>query len=68
MADSGKFLQRASARMERKGTKGLFKRAAERAGMSTEAYAEKEKHAGSAKMRKRANFALNAMHANPHRG
>lgn len=58
-----KFLQKASARMEKKGTKGLFRRAAEKAGMSTSAFAEKEKHSENPKMRKRAVFAQNAMRA-----
>lgn len=59
------FLQKANKRMEEKGTKGSFKSAAERAGMSTLAYANKElsdPHA-SAKTKKRANFARNAIHA-----
>lgn len=58
-----KWLQKASAKMEKKGTKGLFKRAAERAGMSTSEYAAKEKNSPDPKMRKRANFAANAMKA-----
>ena len=58
-----KWLQKATSKMEKKGTKGLFHRAAERAGMSTHAFAEKEKHSSNPKMRKRANFALNAMNA-----
>lgn len=62
-----RFLQKATERMEKKGTKGLFRRAAERAGMSTEAFAEKEKSSTDPKMRKRANFALNAMKANPNK-
>ena len=56
-----KWLQAASEKMEKKGTKGLFKRAAERAGMSTEAFAEKEKNSSDPKMRKRASFAANAI-------
>lgn len=62
-----KFLQKATARMEAKGTKGLFRRQAERHGMSTEQWAEKEKNSSDPKERKRANFALVAMRANPHR-
>ena len=62
-----KFLQKASERMEAKGTKGLFRRAAERAGMSTAAFAAKEKNSPDPKMRKRATFAQNAMRANPSR-
>jgi len=40
-----------------RGTKGVFKQAAERAGMSTHAYAEKKKHA-SGKTGRRARLAL----------
>jgi hypothetical protein len=58
-----KWLQRASDKMESKGTKGLFKRAAERAGMSTAEFAVKEKNSPDPKMRKRATFAQNAMRA-----
>lgn len=39
---------------------GIFKKAAKRAGMSTQAYASKEKHSDDPKMRKRATFAQNA--------
>lgn len=42
--------------------KGLFAKKAERAGMTTREYAQKEKHAG-ARLGKEANFALNAMGA-----
>jgi len=49
--------------MEKKGTKGLFRRAAERAGMSTAEFAAKEKNSPDPKMRKRATFAQNAMGA-----
>ena len=59
----GKFLQRATEEMEKKGTKGLFKRQAERHGMSTEAWAAKEKNSTDPKQRKRATFAQNAMNA-----
>lgn len=58
-----KWLQKASDKMEQKGTKGLFSRAAARAGMSTEAFAAKEKNSPDPKMRKRATFAQNAMRA-----
>lgn len=59
------FLQAANKRMEAKGTKGTFSAAAKRRGMSTEAFAEKELHDPNAspKMKKRANFARNAIHA-----
>lgn len=56
-----KWLQKASDKMEQKGTKGLFKRAAERAGMSTSEFAAKEKNSSDPKMRKRATFAQNAI-------
>ena len=58
-----KWLQKATDKMEQKGTKGLFKRAAERAGMSTAEFAVKEKNSPDPKMRKRATFAQNAMRA-----
>lgn len=60
---AGKWLQKASNSFEKKGTKGVFRRAAERAGMSTSAFAQKEKHSSNPKMRKRAVFAQNAMRA-----
>lgn len=41
---------------------GQFRKKAEKAGMSTEAYAEKEKHAGGI-LGKQANLALNLMQA-----
>lgn len=41
---------------------GLFGKKAERAGMTTREYAQKEKHAGG-RLGKEANFALNAMGA-----
>ena len=46
--------------IEKRGTKGVFKAAADRAGMSTKAYAEQEKHA-SGKLGKRARLALTFM-------
>lgn len=58
-----KWLQKATDKMEQKGTKGLFKRAAERAGMSTAEFAAKEKNSPDKKMRERATFAQNAMRA-----
>lgn len=57
------FLQKASSRMEKKGTKGLFKSQAERHGMSTAEWAAKEKNSADPKQRKRATFAQNAMRA-----
>lgn len=57
------FLQKANASFERKGTKGLFRRQAERHGMSTAEWAAKEKNSPDPKQRKRATFAQNAMRA-----
>jgi hypothetical protein len=62
----GKFLQRASEEMEAKGTKGLFRKQAERHGMSTAEWAAKEKNSEDPKQRKRATFAQNAMNAGKH--
>lgn len=42
--------------IEKRGTKGVFKRAAERAGMSTSAFAEKHAH-DSGKLGRRARLA-----------
>lgn len=61
-----KFMQHATERMEKKGTKGLFARKAKRAGMSTAAYARKEQGAPG-KLGKEARFAKMAMHL-PKRG
>lgn len=60
---AGKWLQKASSSMERRGTKGLFSGQAERHGMSTQAWAQKQKSSSNPLQRKRANFALNAMRA-----
>ena len=54
-----KWIQKATAKMEKKGTKGVFSAAAKRHGMSTHSFAEKEKSSSNPTMRKRANFALN---------
>jgi hypothetical protein len=62
MADDPKWMEHASARMKSKGTVGSFSRAAKKAGMSTSAFAHKEKGAGG-KMGRKANFALNASKA-----
>lgn len=53
-----KFLAKAREKMEEKGTVGSFSKAAHKHGMSTQAYAQKEKHAGG-KLGKRAIFAAN---------
>jgi hypothetical protein len=58
-----KWMQKASESMERRGTKGLFSRQAERHGMSTAAWARKQKSSDNPAQRKRATFALNAMRA-----
>lgn len=57
-----KFMQAESEREKKAGTKGVFKKAAQRHGMSTRAYAEKEKHAGGT-VGKRARMALVFMNA-----
>jgi hypothetical protein len=51
-----------SRREKHAGTKGVFKRAAERRGKSTREYAEEEKHA-SGKTGRRARMALAYMEA-----
>ena len=57
-----KWMQKAAERMKEKGTVGSFSRMAKEHGMSTQAFARKEKHAGG-KIGKKANFALNAAKA-----
>lgn len=57
-----KWMQHVSEGIEKRGTKGVFKAAAQRAGMSTRAYAEKKKHAGG-KTGRRARLALAFMSA-----
>ena len=54
---SKNWMQAESKREKRAGTKGSFSRSAERAGMSTQAYARKEEHAPG-KTGKRARMAL----------
>lgn len=54
---AGRFLQKATERMEKKGTKGLFRRQAERHGMTTEQWAHHEENSPNPKQRKRASFA-----------
>jgi plasmid stability protein len=60
-----KWLQKATARMEKKGTKGAFSAEAKRHGMSTEQYARKILSSKNATplQKKRAVFALNAIKA-----
>jgi len=55
-------MQAESSREKHAGTKGVFREAAHRHGMSTRAYAEKEKHAGG-KLGQRARLALVYMSA-----
>jgi hypothetical protein len=55
-------MQKVSKGIAHRGTKGVFKAAAQRAGMSTRAYAEKKKHA-SGKTGHRARLALAFMSA-----
>ena len=59
------WIAKATTRMEQKGTKGLFSKAAEQAGMSTSAYAKKVLADPNASplQRKRAQFAENAINA-----
>ena len=52
-----RWMGKVKAGMKARGTEGSFSRAAKRHGMSTHAYAEKEKHA-SGKTGKRARMAL----------
>lgn len=51
------WMQSVSKGIEKRGTKGVFKAAAERAGKSTHEFAEKHKHS-SGKIGKRARLAL----------
>jgi hypothetical protein len=57
-----KWMGKVSKGIEHRGTKGVFREAAHRAGMSTRAYAEKKKHAGGT-LGRRANLALAFMGA-----
>lgn len=57
-----KWMQAESQREKHAGTKGVFKRAAERAGKSTREYAEEKKHSGGT-VGKRARMALAFMSA-----
>ena len=61
MVAQKKWIQKATKKMEKKGTKGAFSRSAQKAGMSTKAYANKVLHDphASALQKKRANFAKN---------
>ena len=59
LAEGGKWMQSARARMKKKGTVGLFGKKAAAAGMSTQAYAEKEYHAPGV-LGEEARFAKNA--------
>lgn len=56
------WMQSVSSKSKREGHKGVFKRAAQRAGMSTRAYAEEKKHAPGT-TGKRARLALAYMSA-----
>jgi hypothetical protein len=57
-----KWMQKVASDIEQRGTKGSFKAAAARAGMSTAAYASKEEHAPG-KMGRKARLALAFMRA-----
>ena len=56
------WMQGAKESIEKRGTKGVFKKAAARAGKSTREYAEEKKHAGGT-TGKRARLALAFMSA-----
>ena len=61
------WLGKAKAEMKRKGTEGSFRAAAARKGMKTMAYAKQVTRPGSGaspKMKKKAQFALNASRSN----
>lgn len=63
---AGKWLQNANEKMKKKGTKGSFSRWAQKKGMSTKQAANTvmdnpDEYSG--KIRKKANFAKNAMNA-----
>ena len=68
-----KWLQKAEASIEAKGTEGSFSAKAKRANMTTEAYAKdvikrlkgKTKNANDVKLLRQATFALNAIKAAP---
>jgi hypothetical protein len=62
MAGAKRWMQGVARGIKKRGTKGVFKAAAQRAGMSTRAYAEKKKHA-SGKVGRRARLALAFMSA-----
>lgn len=57
-----KWMQGVASGIKHRGTKGVFKAAAARAGMSTHAYAEKHKHSAG-KTGRRARLALAFMSA-----
>ena len=59
-----KWMQHVSKGIEHRGTKGVFREAAHRAGMSTHAYAEKKKHSAG-KTGQRARLALAFLGAKP---
>ena len=52
-----KWMQKVSSGIKKRGTEGVFKRAAARAGKSTQAFAQEHKHS-SGKIGKRARLAL----------
>lgn len=59
------WMQKAAAKMKKKGTKGAFSAAARRAGEGTQEYAHQVKSDpnASTKLKRRANFAINASKA-----
>jgi len=59
---SGRWMQKVSEGIKKRGTEGVFSSAAHRAGKSTHAFAEEHKHS-SGKVGKRARLALAFAHA-----
>jgi len=61
MATKKKWIQKATAKMKKKGTVGTFKKAAKKAGESTSEFAEQVLKSPKATpaMKKKANFAKN---------
>jgi hypothetical protein len=63
VAKSNHWMQDESDREKSAGTKGTFSAAAQRAGKSTQEFAEEKKNSSNPKMKKRAVLALNFMKA-----
>ena len=63
---AGRWMQKVSSGIKRRGTEGVFSAAAKRAGKSTHEFAEEHKHS-SGKVGKRARLALAFASARHHR-